>query len=341
MVYTKQVWSDFPETSSPLSAARLNYMEEGIRAGNESSAGLVGTTPPSAAPTAIGIIYTRTTTGEAWRSVGTSSVADWKPLSASADFDIFHEANANLIRPAQAGRANWYGTVEPANWIDGDRWYYYSTDNTTTPPASIPTDYVHRYEALDHTFNGIDGQNITSWASRTGGTQLIGYGGVTLRTTNGPVRLVFDGVDDRMDAAIAPIAQPYTKVVLARYVTAASSKVLVGGTSGSSNIAIASTGKVSMTNGTTLFHTANVDTAWHLYTSLSNGNTSSIAVGDSVVTGPAGTGPQNELRLAANGGLTSYSNVEIAFVMIYPRALTTAEVASIASYAAANYQGSI
>ncbi len=32
MVYTKQVWEDAPSTATPLSAARLNYIEEGIEA---------------------------------------------------------------------------------------------------------------------------------------------------------------------------------------------------------------------------------------------------------------------------------------------------------------------
>lgn len=32
MTYTKQVWQDAPSTATPLSAARLNYMEDGLQA---------------------------------------------------------------------------------------------------------------------------------------------------------------------------------------------------------------------------------------------------------------------------------------------------------------------
>lgn len=35
MDYTKQLWTDAPATTTPISAARLNYMEEGIRAAND------------------------------------------------------------------------------------------------------------------------------------------------------------------------------------------------------------------------------------------------------------------------------------------------------------------
>lgn len=341
MAYEKQAWSNFPDQNSPLTADRLNHMEEGIRLGNESNAGLTGTTPPSTTPTAIGIIYTRTTTGEAWRSVGTNSVDDWRPLSASSDFDIYHGSNPNILRPNQQGRANWWGTVQPNNWLDGDRWYDYAEIATGNPtPGDVPGGYTHRYEAADITL--ADGATLTTWGNRIqANPAFVGTGGVTFRNFNGLKRVSFDGVNDKMDAAIADITQPYTKVVLARYVTPVASRVLLGGTSGAANIASMSTGKISMTNGTTLAHTANVDAEWHLFTALSDGNTSAIAVGDSVVTGDAGSGPQTGLRLAANAGLSTYSNIEVALVLVYPRALTTAEGASIISYAKTIYPGTI
>ena len=39
MAYSKQTWADSPTTTTPVSAARLNYMEEGIRLAHELPAG--------------------------------------------------------------------------------------------------------------------------------------------------------------------------------------------------------------------------------------------------------------------------------------------------------------
>lgn len=35
MAYAKQTWADEPATTTPVSAARLNYMEAGIEAAND------------------------------------------------------------------------------------------------------------------------------------------------------------------------------------------------------------------------------------------------------------------------------------------------------------------
>ena len=39
MVYVKQLWQDLPNKTTPLSAARLNYMEEGIAAASGGGSG--------------------------------------------------------------------------------------------------------------------------------------------------------------------------------------------------------------------------------------------------------------------------------------------------------------
>jgi hypothetical protein len=39
VAYTRQTWADEPSTSTPVSAARLNYMEAGIEAANGLQAG--------------------------------------------------------------------------------------------------------------------------------------------------------------------------------------------------------------------------------------------------------------------------------------------------------------
>ncbi|PPG53422.1 hypothetical protein C5C41_06770 [Rathayibacter sp. AY1E9] len=250
-----------------------------------------------------------------------------------------HGSNANMIRPATAGPVIWVGTVDPVGRIDGDLWL---TPTSTTTPAvpEIPSGFLHRYEAVDLT--SADGTAATTWANRVAGAPAFtASGGPLVKSTSGLRRVLFDGVDDKMDAPIAAVPQAYSKVVLARYVTAAASKVLVGGTSGSNNIASTSTSKVSMTNGTTLAHTATVDSGWHLYTAVSNGASSQIWVDDQIVGGAAGSSGQVELRLAANGGLTSYSNVEVCMVLVYPRSLTPSEVTAIKTYAQAVYPGTV
>ena len=39
MAYTKQTWTDAPSTTTPISAARLNYIEAGIEAAADYKAG--------------------------------------------------------------------------------------------------------------------------------------------------------------------------------------------------------------------------------------------------------------------------------------------------------------
>ena len=39
MPYAKQTWTDSPATTTPISAARLNYTEEGIRTANDHQPG--------------------------------------------------------------------------------------------------------------------------------------------------------------------------------------------------------------------------------------------------------------------------------------------------------------
>ncbi|PPG84228.1 hypothetical protein C5C52_01440 [Rathayibacter sp. AY1E5] len=249
---------------------------------------------------------------------------------------VAHGDNANLIRPTSAAPVVWVGTVQPVAMIDGDIWLEAEPLAAPTPP----TDFVHRYEAVDFTVS--DGSTVTSWANRVSGAPAFaGAGGVTFKNTSGLKRLVFDGVDDKMDAAISTTAQPYTKIVLARYVTATASRVLIGGTSGVANIATNGSSKWSMTNGTTLNHSSSVNTSWNVFTSVSNGTSSSLAVGGVVVTGDAGTNGQTGLRLAANGTLATFTNVEIAAVFVYPRVLSSAELAATTSYLQSTYPGTI
>ncbi|KQQ22871.1 hypothetical protein ASF48_06965 [Rathayibacter sp. Leaf299] len=247
-----------------------------------------------------------------------------------------HGSNANMIRPATAGPVIWVGTVDPVGRINGDLWL----TPTSAPTPEIPSGFIHRFEAVDIT--SADGTTATTWPNRVAGAPAFtATGGVIFQNTNGLKSFVFDGTNGRMDAAIATVPQAYTKLILARYVTAAASKVLVGGSSGSNNIASTSTSKISMTNGTTLSHTATVDTAWHLFTAVSDGASSQIWVDDVTLGGAAGASGQIELRLAANGGLTSFANVKIAAVFVYPRSLTPSEVAAVRAYAKVAYPGTI
>ncbi|WP_146087952.1 hypothetical protein [Rathayibacter sp. AY1B5] len=269
------------------------------------------------------------------------------PTSGSAGGGIVvfdHGTNANAIRPVVAGAVLWQGSVAPNLMVDGDLWA--DTSATAVPgPAvdTMPTDFSHRWEAYDLT--GADGSDAAAWKNRlTTAPNFTHTGTPKLRVAGSGLKYVqYDGTAARSDAAIATQGQPYTKLVLARFRTPASSRVIIGGTSGSCNIATTSTGKLSMTNGSTLSHTLGPDTAWHIFMaeSVTDGGQSTLAVDADEVRGAAGSGGQTGLRLAANGGLTTFTAVDVAAVAVFPRRLSSDDRAKIKATWASYYPGTV
>jgi hypothetical protein len=85
MTYVEQVWVDEPSTSTPLSADRLNHMEQGIADAHDLLAD---------------------TTLLVHRLIHDGSDYPTRPASSAVP----------------AGYAEYVGPTEPTDWLDGDTW---------------------------------------------------------------------------------------------------------------------------------------------------------------------------------------------------------------------------
>jgi hypothetical protein len=83
MTYTKQTWADSPATTTPISAARLGHVEDGIEAAHVAAAAVAG----------------------------------------AAMVVVNHGADAAVARPVGAAAVYWIGSVAPANAIASDMWW--------------------------------------------------------------------------------------------------------------------------------------------------------------------------------------------------------------------------
>lgn len=275
-----------------------------------------------------------------------STVAGPAGPAGAAMQTINHGTDAGVARPNTPAAVLWIGAVEPFRATANDVWFSTSTATPVTPPVTVPTDsfpsdYVSRWEAADYTL--ADGAAAGAWTNRlASGPAFIPVGGVTFRNVSGLKSLVFDGTDDMMNAPdFATLPQPFTKIVLARYVTPAATKNVIGGTVGSSNIATQTGSLVSMTNGTVVSTGVSANAQWHLFRAFSNGAASEVAIDATAVVGNAGTQAQQGLRIAANVAGTSFTNLEVAAVAVFPRALTAAEVTTIRGLWANLYPGTV
>lgn len=79
MAYEKQTWVDYPDISSPITAERLNHMEDGIEGAWEHGGGTGGTLP-----TASIQIYAGSTDPEGWL------ICDGREVSRTTYSDLFN-----------------------------------------------------------------------------------------------------------------------------------------------------------------------------------------------------------------------------------------------------------
>jgi len=169
MAYTKQTWEDAPSTDTPISAARLGVMEEGIETAHElaeaaqadadaaqstaNSAGSVATAAASAAVTA------QTTANNAATAAATAqTTANAKAAKTDVQITVAHGTDPNVARPSGYASVRWVGTATPANKVDGDDW--------VNPDAPLVAT-VEDTDALDTRLTDVESLSATNAAGLT------------------------------------------------------------------------------------------------------------------------------------------------------------------------------
>lgn len=203
-----------------------------------------------------------------------------------------------------------------------------------TPSTITATGVIRRYLAktLDES---LIGTQVTSLPDTSGvGSPLIPVvsgSGATLMNESGMDFLRFDGVDDRMYTAVSTTAQPFTVAYVYRMRTTGASKAIGSlntGTPASPIMRREANGDLFASAGTGLtLAGAAADTGWHLAYASVNGGTSIIGVDGTTTTGAMGANSISGLRIGQ--GATDYSDIDVAEVILFNRALSAAELTQL------------
>jgi len=198
------------------------------------------------------------------------------------------------------------------------------------------------------TLSGADGTSIATWTDRSGngrnatqstpGAQPKIYNNVL----HGRPVLRFDGTDDFLQTAAVSISQPYMTFVVFKS-TMTSAQIVVSGadvvtTSGGVNLAIHwATGGISGINAGTLYAPIDTSANWQIFATLASGANSRVfRDGSSSATGNAGTNNISLVRVGRSS-LDVYFNGDIAEILVFPTALSTADRQAVERYLAAKW----
>ncbi len=136
MVYSKQTWVNGSGGGTPLSAARLTVMEDGIEAADLHVR--TGSGSPEGAVTApVGDLYTDTATGDLWLKTSGTGNTGWTEVGTGGGLSltVADLPAGSVIHVAESGGAYvrgtartdicviFTGTVDPASVaLNGDKW---------------------------------------------------------------------------------------------------------------------------------------------------------------------------------------------------------------------------
>lgn len=225
-----------------------------------------------------------------------------------------------------------------------------------TSPSIFPSDRVTEFVAAD--LAAVNNTAVTSLPNRVaGGAALVSGDGIAGHTSSPTYRtdlntravISFDGVDDFMGADTGILAQPSTTILIVRFLTVGSGKTLVGTRISGANRNVmsqrASSTKWNCYAGTNLAHTANTDTALHMFAVVFNGASTVIYLDGVAVTGTAGTEGRNGVRVGAADTAaatlptttTSFTNMALGEMAVIPRAMTTSELDTVRTAAKARW----
>jgi uncharacterized protein YukE len=172
------------------------------------------------------------------------------------------------------------------------------------------------------------------------------YGSVTL---NGKATITFDGTNDTLRTAAWTLNQPYQTFVVVRLEsTFTQSRNIVAhniGGSRSGELRYPSSGTQAswfsgVGSGVAVNVAAGVREAFNGYDAVANGASSRLSVKNFSNTGDGGSNNSNALSVASGGpsnNIQDHGDVSIAEIIIYSRALSTTETATVRNYLAGKW----
>jgi hypothetical protein len=227
------------------------------------------------------------------------------------------------------------GTFTPASvsglllWLAADSTAHLWQDTARTVPAVA------------------DGDPVACWDDGSG----VGHNVVQATTTKRPLLklailnskpvLRFDGVDDFLQATFTAITQPFSRIAVFNMRSyAASSHIYGAGPTGQGVLFESSTSPImSLYDGTVSPSTSSLAVGtFGVVSELHNGAASELRVnGAAAATGNPGVATLSGVTLSAASNGASTTPVDHAEVVVYNRALTTAERQSVERYLGTKY----
>lgn len=208
---------------------------------------------------------------------------------------------------------------------------------------AIPSGAVARWVA-DSITGKADGDQVDSWPATVGSNPLA-QGSAAKRplfrpaSLNGHAAVQFDGVDDMLSATITSTSQPLTVVMVIRPRNNTAQNQYIYGSSPALQMFAHSTAAWALAAGGTTRTGGSVTLAPTVITVVANGASSALYDAGTVAfaadAGPNGLGTLFQTGQFSTGG--RYANGDIAEVLIYARALSTAERAAAHSYVQDTY----
>lgn len=181
---------------------------------------------------------------------------------------------------------------------------------------------------------------VGEWRDQSGNNNHLSQSTAGLRpllkinTQNGLPTVLFDSVDDGMTAASMPLTQPFSLFYAGEVGSlAGSNQSLMSGNPTTSNVwYVGSTGQLVLSNGVTLIGSGGITTnSFFSAGAVANGASSSLILNSgNAVTGNAGT--NNWDGFGIRSAVSSWPGGDKGEVMIFNRALSTAEITSLMTY---------
>lgn len=216
--------------------------------------------------------------------------------------------------------------------------------STTIPLPAAPTAHPVTVAGFTRRYlpkmlsTSLLGTVVTSVPDQTGAgpalAPVVTGSGATYNTAGGMSYLTFDGVANRMSAALTQ-AQPYTIAMVYRMKTAATSRALASLNNGAPlnpQFVRDSTGGVYMYSGTgTPLKTTTPGTAtdWHFAYAIVDGANTVVGVDGNVGTAyDSGAATVTGLRLGEGAG-SVFTDYDVAELLFWPTALTTGNMATV------------
>jgi hypothetical protein len=196
-----------------------------------------------------------------------------------------------------------------------------------------------------------DGATISSWPDSSGNGRSAAQANGTMQPLykagiiNSKPVVRFDGVNDYLATSGWGLVQPCTVFLVGLLRSASTLRIMLDGTGGGNRADLyygAASGGVSafsMYAGATLAGPTTTATAAHVLTAVISNTASALQVdGGTATTGTGGTSNANGITLgSAYAGSSSWADLDLAEVLVYPAVLTTAQQNQVRAYLKTKY----